>query len=152
MKYYLIGVWFAGMVLILTIVLTLGTQGPYMVIRQSYSTFSMMRDITLIKNFERIEVLIGVFWVFGILVKITLCLFAALRGLQHISRHKSYNSFLVPVGILICVMSNAIHRNTIDFTSWVAKYWTLWWFTLYLILIIMMIIGKAQKTDYSKIN
>ncbi|MBP1989844.1 GerAB/ArcD/ProY family transporter [Paenibacillus eucommiae] len=145
MKYYLTGILFAGMILVLTIFLTLGTQGPYMVIRQPYPTFSMMRDITLIKNFERVEALVAVVWIFGILVKITLSLFAALKGLQHISRHESYTSFLIPAGIITFVMSNEIHTNTVDYTDWVAKYWTLFYFTLYLILIIVLIMGKARK-------
>ena len=45
---------------------------------------------------ERIEIIIAIVWIFGILVKITLCLFAALKGLQHITRHESYNPFLFP--------------------------------------------------------
>ncbi len=147
MKGYLLAVFFAGMILVLTVFVTVGIEGPYMVSRESYSTFAMMRNITVVELFERIEIIIAIVWIFGILVKITLCLFAALKGLQHITRHESYNPFLFPVGILIWVMSNEIHGNAIDFTDFVVKNWTLWWFTLYLTLILIMIIGIALKKD-----
>jgi hypothetical protein len=150
MKGYLLAVFFAGMILVLTVFVTVGIEGPYMVSRESYSTFAMMRNITVIELFERIEIIIAIVWIFGMLVKITLCLFAALKGLQHITRHESYNPFLFPVGILIWVMSNEIHGNAIDFTDFVTKNWTLWWFTLYLILIVMMIIGIVLKKDKQK--
>lgn len=145
MKGYILSLLFGGMILVVTVFLTVGIEGPFMVSRQTYSTYSMMRNITVVKLFERIEILIAIVWIFGILVKITLCLFAALKGLQHITRHKNYNPFLIPVGILIWVMSNEIHRNSMEFTEFVAKNWTLWWFTIYLILILTMIIGIVFK-------
>jgi spore germination protein (amino acid permease) len=147
MKGYLMAVLIGGLILVLTVLITVGIEGPYMVSRESYATYSMMRNITVIKLFERIEIIIAIVWIFGILVKIVLCVFAALKGLQHISRHDSYNPFLLPVGILIWVMSNKIHENTIAFTDFVTKNWTLWWFTLYMILILMLIIGIALKKD-----
>jgi len=144
MKGYLFAIFFAGIILVLTVFLTVGIEGPYMVSRESYATFSMIRNIT------RIEIVIAIVWIFGILVKIVLCVFAALKGLQHISRHNSYNPFLLPVGILIWVMSNEIHENAIDFTDFVVKNWTLWWFTLYLILTLLMFIGIVLKMHKQK--
>ncbi len=145
MKHYLIGVLAAGLILLFTVILTVGTEGPYLVARLPYSTFTMMRDINIIKLFERIEVVIGIVWIFGILVKIGLCLFAALKGLEYISKHSSYRPFLLPVGIITWVMSNEIHQNNMSFTTFVANYWTIWWFTLYIILVLIMIIGIALK-------
>ena len=147
MKGYLLSLLFGGMILVVTVFLTVGIEGPFLVSQQAYSTYSLMRNITVVKLFERIEILIVIVWILGILVKITLSLFAALKGLQHITRHESYHPFLIPIGILMWVMSNEIHRNTMDFTDFVAKNWTLWWFTLYLILIVTMFIGIALKKD-----
>ncbi|MGE6486872.1 GerAB/ArcD/ProY family transporter [Paenisporosarcina sp. NPDC076898] len=147
MKSYLMAILSAGFILVFTVFLTVGTEGPYMVTRITYSTYAMMKDITIIELFERVEVVIAVVWIFGILVKICLCLFAVLKGLQHISKHENYHPFLLPVGIITWVMSNEIHRNTRDFTDFVAKYWTLWWFTLYVILVLIMMIGIALKKD-----
>lgn len=147
MKSYLWAIVCAGLILVFTVTLTVGTEGPFMVTRISYSTYAMMRDITVIKLFERIEVVIIIVWIFGILVKICLCLFAALKGLQHISKHKSYHPFLIPVGLITWAMSNEIHRNTREFTNFVAKYWTVWWFTLYVMLVLILLIGIALKKD-----
>jgi spore germination protein (amino acid permease) len=144
---YLIGILFGGITLIITVFLAVGVEGAYMVKRQSYPTFEVMRDISIVNIFERIEVVIAVVWIFGILVKVIVCLFAAMKGLQHLSKHSSYHSFLLPAGILIWAMSNHLHPNSMEFTDFVGQNWTLWWFSLYLILMLVLGIGIVRKKD-----
>jgi spore germination protein (amino acid permease) len=144
---YIYGLMFGGLALVLTVVLAIGVEGPYMIKRQSYPTFEVMRDISLVNIFERIEVLIGVVWIVGILVKIVICFFAALKGLQHFSKHPNYHPFLIPCGILVWAMSNHLHPNVMDFTDFVGQNWTLWWFSLYVILCMLLVIGIVRKKD-----
>ncbi|MFG6495046.1 endospore germination permease [Fictibacillus sp. UD] len=149
-KNYLSGFLIGGIALIITVFAAVGVEGAYMVKRQSYPTYELMRDISVINIFERVEVIIGVVWIFGILVKIIVCLFTALKGLQHISKFSSYHPFLLPAGLLIWAMSNHLHPNSMEFTDFVGQNWTLWWFTLYLILLLVLGIGILRKKDIKK--
>ncbi|WNB93960.1 GerAB/ArcD/ProY family transporter [Bacillus sp. NEB1478] len=144
---YLCGLLLRGFALISNLFLAVGIEGAYMIKRQSYPTFEVMRDISLINIFERVEVVIGVVWIFGILVKIVICFLAVLKGLQHISKHASYRPFLLPCGILVWAMSNHLHSNTMEFTDFVGQNWTLWWFSLYVILCTLLGIGILRRKD-----
>ncbi|MBN3555530.1 endospore germination permease [Fictibacillus nanhaiensis] len=148
-KSYLAGILLGGSALILTVFIAVGVEGAYMVKRQSYPTYELMRDISIINIFERVEVIIGVVWIFGILVKIVICLFTALKGLQHLSKSSNYHPFLLPAGLLIWAMSNHIHNNTMEFTDFVGRNWTLWWFTLYMIVLLVLSLGILRKKDKS---
>ncbi|MFC7370586.1 endospore germination permease [Fictibacillus iocasae] len=148
-KSYMSGLLWGGAVLIIVVFLAVGIEGQYMVKRQSFPTFDLMRDISVIVIFERIEVLIAVVWIFGILVKVIVCLFAAVSGLQQISGHSNYRAFLLPCGIIIWAMGNHEHDNLMEFIDFVGQNWTLWWFTLYVILVLVMVVGLIRKKNNS---
>lgn len=144
-KTYLGAILISGLVLLITIIIVIGCDGYYLVSRNTFPTFELMRSINIIKILERIEVLIAVVWIVGIFVKIIICFLAAMMGLQHVAKHHWYGPFLIPAGLFVWAMSNHEHANTMEYTDFVAKNWTLWWFTLYLILVIVMVIGIALK-------
>ncbi|MFC0188616.1 endospore germination permease [Fictibacillus aquaticus] len=146
-KSYMAGLLWGGAVLIITVIAVVGVQGDYMVKRQSYPTYELMRNISVVSILERIEVLITVVWIFGILVKVVVCLFAAVSGLKHISGHTSMRVFLLPCAILIWSMANHIHENMMEFTDFVGQNWTMWWFTLYAVIVIFLIAGIMRGKD-----
>lgn len=151
-RLYLIFLFASGIILVITVLLAVGIQGYDLVQRQSYSTFEMMRNITVVKLFERIEVLIGTFWIFGIFVKIALCFLTAMLGLQSLSKHRNYKPFLIPSAIIVWVMSLEFHPGVVDFTQYVNNVWTLWWLTLYLIVCFVLLIGIVRKQHSQKTN
>ncbi|MDN4523821.1 GerAB/ArcD/ProY family transporter [Fictibacillus fluitans] len=146
-KTYLSAIGISGAILLVTIIIVVGCDGYYLVSRNTFPTFELMRAINVVKLLERIEVLVGVVWIVGIFTKIALCFYAGLMGLQHVSKHHRYRTFLLPAGLLVWAMSNHEHSNTMEFTDFVAKNWTLWWFTLYIILIVVMLIGIMRKKN-----
>ncbi|MCK6256576.1 spore germination protein [Fictibacillus sp. KIGAM418] len=151
MRSYLNAIVASGIILLITIIVAIGCDGYYMVSRTTFPTFELMRAINIVKLLERVEVLIAVVWIVGIFVKIVICFLAAMMGLQQVAKHHSYGPFLLPAGLLVWAMSNHEHSNTMEFTDFVAKNWTLWWFTLYFLLIVVLIIGvilkKNKRTD-----
>ncbi|WP_164462226.1 endospore germination permease [Bacillus sp. FJAT-42376] len=138
---YLISLFIGAAVLSFTTFVSIAIQGFDLVIRQTYSTFELMRDITIVKLFERIEVLIGVFWIFGIFVKITFCMQSAMLGFKAMTKHRTYRPFILPASLFVWTMSNRIHLKLIDFNNFVFQYWTLWWFLLYVLFILLLAAG-----------
>ncbi|MGX1193110.1 GerAB/ArcD/ProY family transporter [Metabacillus sp. SLBN-84] len=149
---YLFSLFTGGIILVLIVLFSIGIQGYDLVQRQTYSTFELMRDIDIIDLLERVEVLIGIAWIFGIFVKITICFLCAMLGFQSISRHPTYRPFLLPAGVFVFVLSNGIHENIISFSDFVSSYWTIWWFALYLLLTLTMIAGILFKRHTKTLN
>ncbi|MGD6816717.1 GerAB/ArcD/ProY family transporter [Metabacillus sp. 84] len=147
---YLAGLLIGGVILSVIVLLSIGIQGYDLVIRQTYSTFEMMRDITIVKLFERVEVLIGVFWIFGIFVKITFCLQSAMLGFKTLTKHSTYRPFILPSALFVWIMANKTHESLVDFNNFVLKYWTLWWFVLYLLMILVLSAGIVLKKHHAK--
>ncbi|EIT86330.1 spore germination protein [Fictibacillus macauensis ZFHKF-1] len=145
MKRYLLAIVISGLVLTMTIIIVIGCDGAFMVSRMSYPTYELMRTINLFKILERIEILIAVVWIVGIFVKVTICLFTAFFGLQHVAQHENFHPFILPAGILVWSLSNHIHGNMMQFTEFVARNWTLWWFSMYALLTVIMTVGIFLK-------
>ncbi|MTH52979.1 endospore germination permease [Bacillus mangrovi] len=140
-RIYLTSILIGGSILAVTVFISIGVQGYDLVTRQTYSTFELVRDITVIRLFERIEVLIGIYWIFGIFVKITFCLQTALLGFKTMTKHTTYRPFILPCSVFIWVMSNQLHPALPGFNEYVTKYWTLWWMGLYLLFIFVLAAG-----------
>ncbi|WP_171016952.1 GerAB/ArcD/ProY family transporter [Pseudalkalibacillus caeni] len=134
-----------GAVLVITVILVIGNDSAYIVARESYPTYSVMRDVSLTTTFKRVEIIIGIAWIIGLFFKISTCFCVAMMGIKHLSKSKTFRGYIVPCAILVWAMSNGLHKTFIDFTNFVSMDWTLYWFTLYSFVIITMLIGLARK-------
>lgn len=139
--YYLFALTIAGLLLSAAILVTIGVEGESIAKREVYSAYSMARSIELGTLFQRVEAFIGIVWMVALFVKITVCFLSVQFCLSHLSRSGDYYSFLFPTGLLVWTMSSHLHHDLIDFTEFVAKNWTLYWLSLYIIIILLLFIG-----------
>ncbi|WP_173917459.1 endospore germination permease [Halobacillus sp. Marseille-Q1614] len=145
MMTFLSGIAVGGLILSVTVFFIIGDEGAYMVGRESYPTYSVLRDIDFITVFERVEILMAVAWINGLFVKITACFLVAMIGLQHLAKSSNYYFFVIPIGVLIWAMSNHLHKSIMDFNNFVNTSWTLYWFSLYFFIILIFLIGFMRK-------
>lgn len=144
MTVHLTAIGCAGLVLTGFVLLITGNDGAYIVTRETYPTYSVLRDINLSSIIERGEILIALGWIVGLFFKISICFLIVVEGFQHLSRADSYRAFILPSAILIWAMSNHLHQTVTDFTEFVTSSWTLYWFSLYCVLILVFIIGLLR--------
>ncbi|GGF26577.1 germination protein [Halobacillus andaensis] len=142
---YLSGITIGGMTLAVTVFLIIGDEGAYLVARETYPTFSVMRDIEFFTVFERIEILLAVAWLLGLFVKITACFLVGMLGLKHLSKSTTYKVYIIPIGILVWAMSNHLHKTVMDFSNFVTTSWTFYWFSLYCLIILVLAVGILRK-------
>ncbi|MFG6150067.1 GerAB/ArcD/ProY family transporter [Halobacillus sp. B23F22_1] len=142
---FLSGIAIGGMTLAVTVFLIIGDEGAYLVARETYPTFSVLRDIEFFTVFERIEFLLAVAWLLGLFVKITACFLVGMLGLKHLSKSTTYKVYIIPIGILVWALSNHLHKTVMDFTGFVTTSWTFYWFSLYCLIILMLTIGTVRK-------
>ncbi|KGP72854.1 GerAB/ArcD/ProY family transporter [Pontibacillus yanchengensis] len=144
-RYYLMSILFGGSILTAFVVAAIGVEGAFMVQRETYPTYSLMRDIHATVVFERIEIVMGVIWIFVLFVKITTLFTIILLGLQHIGRSNGYNAYLLPLGIAIWTLTNLTHENIVENAAFTSQNWTLYSFTIYLLVILSLLIGLVKQ-------
>ncbi|MBM7648634.1 spore germination protein (amino acid permease) [Bacillus ectoiniformans] len=146
---FLLTLFISGMILTLVIFIAIGDHGPSLISRESYPTYDLVKDVTATELFERIEIIVATIWIFGIFVKITISFLAATHGLKYILNRKTDKIFILPGAALIIILSNVLHPDIIHFSNFVSTYWTVYWFGLYLLLVVILSIGllfKRHKT------
>ncbi|WP_026690147.1 GerAB/ArcD/ProY family transporter [Alteribacter aurantiacus] len=143
--YVLAAIAFSGIVLSLAIAVTVGVEGAFFAGRETYATYSMARNIEVGELFQRVEAAIGIVWLLSLFAKISVCVMAVVLGLQHISKKKTYTSFIFPIAILVWAMSFHLHPDIVDFGDFVLKNWTFYWLSIYIIVISVLTIGILMK-------
>ncbi|MCP3029940.1 spore germination protein [Halobacillus sp. A1] len=146
---YLSGIAAGGLVLVITVFIIIADEGTYLVSRETFPTYSVIRDIDFITIFERIEILLAIAWMIGLFVKICVCFLVVMMGLKHLSGSKTYRPYLIPIGILIWAMSNHLHKTVMDFSNFVTTSWTMYWFALYCLVILVFLIGLIRNKQTS---
>ncbi|MDG5472122.1 endospore germination permease [Jeotgalibacillus sp. ET6] len=149
MRTYLSGIAAGGLLLVITVFIIIGNEGAYLASRQTYPTFSILRDIDFLIIFERVEILLAIAWLIGLFFKIGVCFLVVMMGLKHVSGSKTYRPYLIPIGILIWAMSNHLHKTVMDFGNFVTTSWTMYWFTLYCLVIVVLLIGLIRNKQKS---
>ncbi|QHE51255.1 endospore germination permease [Pontibacillus sp. HMF3514] len=138
---YISGLLVGGGVLIAFVAFAIGAEGSYMIQRETYPTYALMRDIHFTAVFQRIEILIGIVWIFVLFAKIAVLFIIVMLGIQHLGRTLGYNAYIVPMAIIIWTVCNLTHENIIENTDFVGKSWTLYSFSIYLMAIFSMVVG-----------
>ncbi|NLP49199.1 endospore germination permease [Bacillus sp. RO1] len=98
------------LVLVYSSVIQVLTLGHEMKDRSNFPLLSAAREISLLDFIERVDIVVVFVVMFGIIVKIGVFFFGAIKGLEHISNRK-YRSYLIPVGSIICLSSIIITDN-----------------------------------------
>lgn len=97
-------------VLVYSSVIQVMTLGHEMKERSNFPLLSAAREISLLDFVERVDIAVVFVVMFGIIVKIGVFFFGALKGLEHISK-REYRKYLFPVGSIICLSSIIITDN-----------------------------------------
>ncbi|KMJ59633.1 spore gernimation protein KC [Bacillus sp. LL01] len=98
------------LVLVYSAVIQVMTLGHEMKGRANFPLLSAAREISLLDFIERVDIAVVFVVMFGIIVKIGVFFFGAVKGLEHLSK-REYRSFLFPIGSIICLSSIIITDN-----------------------------------------
>lgn len=96
-------------------ILVLGITSYGMHIFPSYTAISV---ISMGEFFTRIEVLVGLLFLLGGYVKISVCLFDAAIGMVKIFNLENYKAMAYPAGLLTLTLAIIINKNAAEFFTW----------------------------------
>ena len=136
-------------ILVLFIILVLGSD---LSARQFYPAFTLAKKINIGGFLNRIEVILGVIWIFSIYFKLTICYYGLSLGLAQVLGLKSYKILLFPLVFLIVTFSTISHPDIVHFHNFTAKTWTPYSLTICFFLpLLLLAFGKIKK-KYSASN
>ncbi|MFT9494393.1 GerAB/ArcD/ProY family transporter [Anaerosolibacter sp.] len=122
-KTYSIGILIAG--LILTVfgarnILVLGSEKAATIYFPSYAAVSR---INVAEIFTRLEIVVSVSFIIGGMVKISICLMAASRGVAKMAGLDDYRFLVTPVGLLMVNLSYFVYGSIMEMVEWAFEVW-----------------------------
>jgi spore germination protein KB len=97
-------------ILVYSAVIQVMTLGYEMKGRANFPLLSAAREVSILDFIERVDIVVVFVVMYGIIVKICIFFFGALKGLEQISK-RPYRVYLIPIGSLIALVSILITGN-----------------------------------------
>jgi spore germination protein KB len=133
-KIYIIGMILGGIILVLTSLTDVLVLGVDMVEIYYFSAYSVVKRVDFGDFIQRIEIFTSLMFLIGGIIKISICLFAASRGVSKLFNSKNYKFSITPIGIIMVVMGTFIYDSIMDMRNWAIEIWPYYAFPFQVIL------------------
>ncbi len=121
-KAYLWGLAISAMTLLFVTFRNLFVLGPIVMASSYFPSFMAARIIAIGDFISRIEGSISVNFILAGIVKITLCLIVASRGLSRLLGIRNWQSIVFPTGLAALALSQILYANVMQMYTFVAYY------------------------------
>ncbi len=145
LKLGIIGIITGGLLLIVIDLLIIGTFGEKEAGRILYTTYEVVRMVSLDDFFERIEIFILWIWFVTTYSKFTICLYGSLKCIQGIFKLEDYKKIAIPIGILLVPIGTNAYRNYEEIATLTMKTWQVLMIFIFLLLAIVFICSIIKK-------
>lgn len=115
----------------------------------TFPFLELAKNIRLAEFLERIEVLILVVWVAGVMVKITVFYYAAVLATAQLTGLKDYRCVITPTGVILTALAVLVYDNIMELVHFVAEIWpfygpTFEWVIPALLLVVAIVTRKKS--------
>lgn len=100
-KSWILGTIIGAILLLIPVVLSIMVLGPEMTARQSYVTYILAKKMGIPHVFERMEVIIAIFWIITIFYKLLICSFCLTKSVGTLLKSEDEKTLAFPLGIFI---------------------------------------------------
>ncbi|MEA4893691.1 MAG: endospore germination permease [Oscillospiraceae bacterium] len=121
-RLYLRALLFGTIVLLLVILRNLFMLGSEMVGSSYFSSYVAVRIIDIADFFARIESSISMNFILAGIIKMTVCLMAAAKGIAALFGLKSHRRILLPVSLMVIALSSILYTNVMDMFDFLRFY------------------------------
>lgn len=150
LKIYIMGIAISSLTMLAAVLRNILVLGAPTMSIDYFPSYSAISIIALGDFLTRIEVLIGIVFMFGGFVKICVCMFAATIGISKLINVPDDRKLAVPVGLLMITLAMIIYTNTSQMFDWIRiyKYYAL---PFQVILPLIILVGAEIKTRLRKL-
>ncbi len=100
---------------------------------------------------QRIEVTVAMVFLLGGFVKISVCLYAACKGIAKVFTLGDYRQFVAPIGLFMLIFADNIYESTMEMLEWI-KYYPYYAIPFQIILPVIILIGAEIKVRQETIQ
>ena len=121
-RVYLIALLFGALILLVIFIRNLSVMGTQMMEISYFPSYVEARLISIGDFLERIEGTITYNFVLAGIVKITVCLIAAAKGIANIFNTDNYRYILLPTSLIILAVSATLYSNIVESVNFINIY------------------------------
>jgi spore germination protein KB len=150
-KSWILGTIAGAILLLIPVVLAILVLGPEMTARQSYVTYVLAKKMGIPRVFERMEVIIAIFWIITIFYKLLLCSFCLNKSLGRLLKVEDEQILVFPLGIIIFCMSIISGEDIVYLNDFSRNIWPIFALQTGLLLpLLILLIQKVKKQSIKK--
>ncbi|MBP2654602.1 MAG: spore germination protein [Firmicutes bacterium] len=151
-KSILKGYLFGGIIIFVTIIMSLLVLGENITSKIQYPTYVLAKEINIVKIFTRLEFLIALVWIVAIFVIGVLFFHAAVISLSEVLGLKDHRRIIIPLGLIMLVLSEVILPDIPYYANWINLVWIPYSITIGLIIPVLLLLVYSVKKKIFKIN
>jgi spore germination protein KB len=142
-KSWLLGTIAGAILLLIPVVLSIMVLGFEMTARQSYVTYILAKKMGIPRVFERMEVIIAIFWIITIFYKLLICSFSLTKSVGTLLKIEDEKILAFPLGIIIFCMAIISGKDIVYLNDFSSNVWP--FFAVQTGLIVPLLILLIQK-------
>jgi len=150
------GCFLGGIIIFLTLSVSILVLGPDLTTRDIYPSYNIARRISVGGFFERVEALIALQWMFTLFIKVTLFFYAFILGISQLFKLKEFRVLTLPTGLILVALAPLIAPNYTYYNTVFDNYWVYYVITfgffLPLVLLGMAMFQRALRKDLKSRN
>ena len=121
-KIYLYGIFIGALILIVAFLRNLMILGVPMLEKSYFPSYTAARIINIAELFSRIELTIFYNFLFGGIAKISICLFAAIKGVEKLFNIKSNVKIVFLISLIILLISRFQFKSVMEMMNFIDIY------------------------------
>ncbi|MEK4463685.1 endospore germination permease [Paenibacillus sp. FSL H8-0315] len=140
------GCFLGGIIIFLTITVSILVLGPDLTTRDIYPSYNIARRISVGGFFERVEAMIALLWMLTLFIEVTLYFYAFVLGLSQLFKLKEYRVLTLPTGLILVTLAPLIAPNYTYYNKVFDNYWVYYVITFGLFLpLVLLGVGMFRR-------
>lgn len=150
-KVFLYGMLIGSLAIFLILMRNLTVLSPNLANDVFFPSILEVELITVGVFIERIEIVVSIVFIFGVLVKISSCLLATTIGISKIFNINNYRYLVAPIGLAMMSLSLILYNNTLEILVWMHTYYPYLAFPFQIVFpIVTLIVAKIKIKKQNK--
>lgn len=150
-RVYMISIILGGIILLLTQIAEVAIMGIDSYTRHYFPAYTAVSSISIGDFIDRIEIIVGLLFSVAGLVKVSVCMLVACKGISKVFSFTDYRFLVTPMVILNIAFMFISNKDIMQATSWTKNAWRYYAFPFQVIIPVIMLIFITFKKKYKNI-
>lgn len=135
-----------GFLVTVDVISNLAIFGPELTANSTFPTLNQIRYISLARFLDRIEAVVMILWVAGVLIKIGVFYYVAVLALAQLFQLQDYKPVVLPVGFLLVLLADTLFKGSQDLKEFIIKPLAVMAYTFHIAIpLLLLVIARLRK-------